>query len=108
MSRKSTEADDIRADIERIDSELIRLINERAGHAMDAGRAERALDGAEAPLYRPERQAQLLRRVEQINPGPISNAAMQHIVTEIVSACRAIEVPLTVAACSNAAIARSN
>jgi len=97
MSRKIRELGDIRADIDRIDREMIRLINERAGHAMDAGHAKRARDGDDTPLYRPDREAQLLRRVAQLNPGPISNEAMQSIVTEIVSACRAMELPLTVA-----------
>ena len=97
MSEKLRELTDIRADIDRIDRELMRLINERAGHAMDAGHTKRARDGDDTPLYRPDREAQLLRRVAQINPGPISNEAMRRVVMEVVSACRAMELSLTVA-----------
>jgi chorismate mutase/prephenate dehydratase len=97
MSEKLRELNDIRDDIDRIDRELMRLINERAGHAMDAGHTKRARDGADTPLYRPDREAQLLRRIAQINPGPIGNDAMRRIVMEVVSACRALELPLSVA-----------
>lgn len=97
MTRKIRQLDDIRADIDRIDRELVRLINERAGHAMDAGYSKRARDGNDTPLYRPDREAQLLRRIAQINPGPIGDSAMQTIIMEVVSACRAMELPLKVA-----------
>ena len=97
MSKPPRTLEEIRAAIDGIDSELLRLVNERAGLAQAAAQAKRASDGADTPLYRPEREAQLLRRVAGTNPGPLPDADVQRILCEVVSACRALEVPLTVA-----------
>lgn len=97
MSSPTRKLEDIRADIDRIDRELVRLINERARHAGDAALAKRARDGDDTPMYRPDREAQLLRRLAEINTGPLPTAQLQHILAEVVSACRALELPLAVA-----------
>lgn len=89
--------DDIRAEIDRIDAELVRLVNERGRLARAAGEAKRSRDGDRAPLYRPEREAQLLERVARMNPGPIGDAQVRRILVEVVSACRALELELAVA-----------
>jgi len=51
-------------------------------------------DGA---VYRPEREAQVLRRLAQRNPGPLPEKAVTHLFTEIISACRALEDAFSVA-----------
>jgi chorismate mutase/prephenate dehydratase len=48
-------------------------------------------------LYRPEREAQVLGRVAERNPGPLPAVAAQRIVREIMSACLALEQPLNIA-----------
>jgi len=97
MSPPTRKLEDIRADIDRIDRELVRLLNERARLAGDAALAKRARDGNDTPMYRPDREAQLLRRVADLNAGPLSTADLQRILAEVVSACRALELPLSVA-----------
>ncbi len=97
MSSPPPKLEDIRDEIDRIDGELIRLISERARLAQSAAHAKRARDGAETPLYRPDREAQLLKRVAQINPGPLRAGPLTRILTEVVSACRALELPMSVA-----------
>jgi chorismate mutase/prephenate dehydratase len=97
MSPPPRKLEDIRADIDRIDRDLVRLINERAQHAKDAAHAKRARDGDDTPMYRPDREAQLLKRIAQINPGPVGNAELQRVLVEVISACRALELPLSVA-----------
>jgi chorismate mutase/prephenate dehydratase len=89
--------EDIRDAIDAIDGELLRLFNERARLAQAAAEAKREHDGTDAPLYRPDREAQLLRRVAEANPGPLRASDVQRILAEVVSACRALEVPLSVA-----------
>jgi chorismate mutase/prephenate dehydratase len=81
----------LRNGIDAIDSELLRLISERAGLARRVGEIK------QGNIYRPEREAQVLRRVAERNPGPLSAEAMQRIVREVMSACLALEQPLTVA-----------
>jgi chorismate mutase/prephenate dehydratase len=97
MSDLPNNLDDIRAGIDGIDRELVRLVNERARLAQRAGEVKRERDGADAPLYRPEREAQLLKRVGAENPGPIPSGQVQSIIKEVVSACRSLETPLSVA-----------
>jgi chorismate mutase / prephenate dehydratase len=88
-------ADDIakhRAEIDALDGKIAALLNERAKHAAAIG-ALKANGGA----YRPEREAEVLRRVAGANRGPLANDALVRLFTEIISACRALEQPLTVA-----------
>jgi chorismate mutase/prephenate dehydratase len=81
----------LRDGIDAIDDELLRLVNERAKLAHRIGEIKHG------NIYRPEREAQVLRRVAEKNPGPLSAAAAQRIVREVMSACLALEQPLTIA-----------
>jgi len=88
-------ADDIakhRAEIDALDAKIVELLNARAAHAAAIGTLK-----ASGGAYRPEREAEVLRRVAGANRGPLSNAVLLRLYTEIISACRALEQPLTVA-----------
>jgi chorismate mutase/prephenate dehydratase len=81
-----------RDQIDRIDGELLSLFNERAKLAQQIGHAK-----GNGAVLRPEREAQVLRRMQEANPGPLSNEAVAQLYTEIMSQCRALEAPLRVA-----------
>jgi chorismate mutase/prephenate dehydratase len=81
-----------REQIDRIDDELLRLFNERAKLAQQIGHAK----GSGAVL-RPEREAQVLKRLVQDNNGPLPDQGVTQLFTEIMSQCRALEAPLRVA-----------
>ena len=81
-----------REKIDRLDDELLRLLNQRAALAQQIGH----LKDNEAVL-RPEREAQVVRRAQDNNAGPLSKQAVAQLFTEIMSQCRALEAPLTVA-----------
>ncbi|MBI3479725.1 MAG: prephenate dehydratase [Nitrosomonadales bacterium] len=81
-----------REQIDRIDDELLRLCNERAKLAQQIGHLKE--DGV---VLRPEREAQVLRRLQENNGGPLSNAAVAQLFTEVMSQCRALEAPISVA-----------
>jgi chorismate mutase/prephenate dehydratase len=85
-----------RARIDAIDRELLKLINERATCAVEIGRLKRVA-GAVTMLYRPEREAEVLRRIRDTNPGPLHDDDAVRIVREIMSACLSLEEPLRVA-----------
>jgi chorismate mutase/prephenate dehydratase len=76
----------LRAEIDRIDGDLVRLIGERAAHAAAIGRLK-----GDGPVYRPEREAEVLRRAAAANGGPLPDEALTRIFVEVMSACRAIE-----------------
>ncbi len=84
----------LRDAIDAVDRKLVELLNERARLAQSVG-AVKAENGA--PVYRPEREAEVLRAVVACNPGPLSNEALTQLMREVISACRALEHPLQVA-----------
>lgn len=91
MADDSHELGRLREGIDAIDDDLLRLVNERAKLARRIGEIK------QGNIYRPEREAQVLRRVAERNPGPLSAVAAQRIVREVMSACLALEQPLTIA-----------
>jgi chorismate mutase / prephenate dehydratase len=80
-----------RAAIDDLDRELLRIVSDRARHAQAIGLSK------SGPAYRPEREAQVLRRVVEANKGPLSNDAIAGIFRGIMSACLALEQKLSVA-----------
>ena len=81
-----------RAAIDALDLEILERLNARAKHAQAIG----ALKGGGA-AYRPEREAQVLSRLQSVNPGPLPNEAVAEIFREAMSACLALEQTLRVA-----------
>lgn len=90
------ELHDLRGAIDAVDIELLRLINERARLAAEVGKVKRK-GGDDAVFYRPEREAAILRRVLEQNPGPLSAPESTRLMREIMSACLALERRLSVA-----------
>jgi chorismate mutase/prephenate dehydratase len=86
--------DGYRRRIDELDAEIVRLINERAECARAIGQAKQQADRA---AYAPDRERQVLDAVAAANQGPLSKGAVQAIYREIISACRALERPMTVA-----------
>ncbi|HEU0188865.1 MAG TPA: prephenate dehydratase [Gallionella sp.] len=82
----------LRGQIDQLDDELLKLVNQRAALAQQIGHLK--LNHA---VLRPEREAQVLRRMQDNNSGPLSNKAVAQLFTEIMSHCRALEAPLMVA-----------
>ncbi|MEE4383298.1 MAG: prephenate dehydratase [Pseudomonadales bacterium] len=88
----------LRRRIDEIDQELQRLLNARAAAAQEVARVKlEAEPDAEPFFYRPEREAQVLRRVKERNRGPMGDEEIARLFREIMSCCLALEQPLTVA-----------
>lgn len=86
---------DVRAKIDGIDRQIQSLIAERAGFALQVGKAKGKLAAA-VDYYRPEREAQVLRMVVDRNEGPLSDEVLVHVFREIMSACLAQQEPLKI------------
>ena len=82
----------LRGRVDAIDTQLLGLLNERARLAGEIGH----LKGT-GPVYRPDREAQVLDRLTSANPGPLPSDSLRRVFIEIMGACRAIEAPLAVA-----------
>jgi chorismate mutase/prephenate dehydratase len=85
---------ELRNQIDAVDRELLALLNRRAGIAQAVGEIKRA-EGS--PVFRPEREAQVIEQLRQANAGPLNPAAVGAIWREVMSACRALEAPQRVA-----------
>ena len=85
---------DLRVEIDALDQQLLTLLNARAQLAHAVGEIKHA-EGS--PVYRPEREAQVIARLQASNPGPLEAGNIRHIWREIMSACRSLEAPQRVA-----------
>lgn len=82
----------LRDQIDAIDQQVLSLVSERAQLAHTIGQVKNG-----GPIYRPEREAQVLRRLLENNPGPLSGEAVTAIFRTVMSHCRALEKELSVA-----------
>jgi len=89
----------LRLRIDSLDEKILELISDRARCAEEVARVKMAtLAEGEVPVfYRPEREAQVLKRVMERNRGPLGNEDMARLFREIMSSCLALENPLKVA-----------
>lgn len=85
---------ELRTGIDQVDRELLTLLNRRAALANEVGELKRA-EGS--PVFRPEREAQVINGLQAANPGPLKADNIAHVWREIMSACRALEAPQRVA-----------
>lgn len=96
----------VRDQIDNIDSDWLRLINKRIELARQVGRIKQAdsdrtktdkSDRAGVVIYKPEREAQVIRRLIEENQGDISDQQINILCREIMSICRGAEAPMRVA-----------
>lgn len=94
MSNDDQRLAPLRAQIDAIDQELLELISKRAKAAQEVGHIK---NESSAPIFRPERENQVIQNVLQKNPGPLLADGLASIWREIMSACRALESMQTIA-----------
>ena len=85
---------DWRTRINDLDNQILNLLNQRAEAALQIGNLKRRQG---TPSYVPEREAEILRQLSALNHGPLTADNLAAIWREVLSACRALEGPLTVA-----------
>jgi len=82
----------LRAAIDGVDRELLAALNRRAALVREVGARK-----AGVRIYRPARERDLVDALIRENPGPFPTEAVPAVFGEIISACRALEAPLSVA-----------
>jgi chorismate mutase / prephenate dehydratase len=90
----ATTLSELRTRIDALDQELLALLNRRAALAHEVGEIKK-VDGS--PVFRPERETQVISSLQAGNPGPLRSDSLASIWREIMSACRALEAPQRVA-----------
>jgi chorismate mutase len=80
---------ELRERVDEVDRELIRALNERARIVQEimALKAE-----AGAPVYDPRREEEILRKVVELNEGPIYDSSMRDIFELILHRIRDLEI----------------
>lgn len=85
----------LRDKIDSLDQQIMANISQRAQFAQEVAQVKKNL--GDVAYYRPEREAQVLRRVMESNTGPIDNEDMARLFRQIMSTCLALEQPIKVA-----------
>lgn len=84
--------DELRQEIDRMDSELLRIFNRRASLALEIGliKKERGL-----PVYDPKREKLIFERMKADNPGPLDNGAIVRLFERVIDESRRLERIMT-------------
>lgn len=98
MSDKALQ--NLRDQIDDIDQRLLELFNQRADCAVTVAEVKR--ESSEHPedvinFFRPDREAQVIKRIKSLNQGPLSDDEVGRLLREVMSACLALEQPLKIA-----------
>ncbi len=80
--------------IDRIDEQLVQLLNERTQHVLEIGEIKRA---AGEEIYAPHRELAVFKRVIKLNQGPTPEAALRAIYREIMSSAISLQKSQTIA-----------
>lgn len=96
MTEPTVSLEALRQRIDALDNDILRLISERAACAQQVAEIKAEHEPG-AVFYRPEREAQVLRRIMELNQGPLDSEEMARLFREIMSACLALEQPVKVA-----------
>ena len=80
--------------IDRIDAQIVRLLNERTNHVLEIGAIKLA---AGEEIYAPHRERAVLQRVAKLNEGPIAPESLRAIYREIMSSALSLEKTMTIA-----------
>jgi chorismate mutase len=77
-----------RDQIDNIDRELLRLLNERTRVVEEIGRIKQEV---ELPVYEPKREQDVFRNVSANNGGPLSTEALKRIFERIIDEMRSLQ-----------------
>jgi len=77
-----------RAQIDKIDQNLVQLLNERSSLANKIGHVKQQLG---LPIYMPAREKEVIENVIRSNPGPLPAEAVRRLFERIIDETRALE-----------------
>ena len=79
---------DWRTKIDQLDEQIVHLLNQRAGAAMEIGKLKQK---SGAPIYEPGREQAVFEHVRGVNPGPLTAAQLQDIYDRLMDVMRALQ-----------------
>ncbi len=88
--------DQLRERIDKIDDQLLALLNRRARLAIQIGR-EKSKQNRSAHFHVPHREREIFERLKSLNTGPFPDSGVEAVFREVCSATLALEKPLNIA-----------
>lgn len=88
------ELEDLRKKIDAIDSEILKLLNQRTTCALKIGSIKKSMG---LNSYVPNRENEIVSRIVKLNKGPFPNSGLAAVYRELMSATRFLEKPIKVA-----------
>lgn len=80
--------DQIREEIDRLDAELLKIFNRRAGLALKIGEIKKTLG---IPVYDPDREKRIFQKMRETNPGPLEDEAIVRLFERVIDESRRLE-----------------
>jgi len=84
---------DLRDEINKLDTQIIKFINQRASLAQEIGKIKRS---KKQEIFSPAREEEVYQRIEEENKGPLSQDSIKAIYREIMSGAKALEKELSI------------
>ena len=89
----AAELSSLRGKIDELDKRIVELLNERADVVVQVGRAKQA---GGTPIYAPDREHTVLKRIAELNTGPLPQETLRAIYRELMSGSFVLEKPLRI------------
>ena len=80
--------DELRAEIDRLDAQLLQIFNQRAALALQIGELKKE---AGLPVFDPAREKRIFRRMKEDNPGPLDEQAIVRLFERVIDESRRLE-----------------
>jgi len=84
--------DELRREIDRLDSVLLQIFNQRADIALKIGEIKK---GKGLPVYDPAREKLIFQRMKAENPGPLDDDAIVRLFERVIDESRRLERIMT-------------
>lgn len=88
MDNPIDKINELRKEIDKIDSNLLKLLNERSSLALKIGEIKKLY---KIPVYDPDREKQILERLITENRGPLDKQAIIRLFERIIDEARSLE-----------------
>ena len=83
----------LRVQIDTIDEQIVRLLNQRALVVVEVGKVKQA---SGEPIYAPDREKMVLEKIRKQNPGPLPDRCLEAVYRELMSGSFFLERPLRI------------
>jgi chorismate mutase len=84
--------DDFRCEIDRLDSELLKIFNQRAQLALKIGELKKTTG---LPIFDPGREKKIFQRMKSENAGPLDDQAIVRLFERVIDESRRLERIMT-------------